>query len=72
MFPGSKVRLVRGADILTVICEPIVYTSGIFNISQPPRPITGIRLLYGLVVWKEHDVSEELLTSIFRAEILTE
>jgi hypothetical protein len=26
MFLGSKVRLVRGADNLTAIYEPIVYT----------------------------------------------
>jgi hypothetical protein len=26
MFLGSKVRLVRGADNLTAICEPIVHT----------------------------------------------
>jgi hypothetical protein len=44
MFLGSKVRLVRGADNLTVIFN-------ILNISQPyrpPRPVTGITffLLY--------------------------
>jgi hypothetical protein len=43
MFLGSKVRLVRGADNLTAIYEPIVWQCGILNISQPyrpPRPVT--------------------------------
>jgi hypothetical protein len=42
-FLGSKVRRVLKADNLTAIC-------GILNISQPyrpPRPVTGIALLYG-------------------------
>jgi hypothetical protein len=47
MFLGSKVRLMRGADKLTAIYEPIVYSRqcGIINISEPcrpPRPVTGI------------------------------
>jgi hypothetical protein len=46
MFLGSKVRLVRGADNLTAIYEPIVSRQcGILNISQPyrpPRPVTAI------------------------------
>jgi hypothetical protein len=47
MFLGEKVLLVRRADNLTAIYEPIVY---ILNISQPykpPRPVTGMSLLYG-------------------------
>jgi hypothetical protein len=48
MFQGSKVRLVRGADNLTAIYEPIILESRqceILNISQsyrPPRPVKGI------------------------------
>jgi hypothetical protein len=45
MFLGSKVRLMRGADNLTAIYEPIVVDSlGYHNISQPyrpPRSVTG-------------------------------
>jgi hypothetical protein len=49
MFLGSKVRRVRKADNLTVICEPMSIQCGILNISQsyrPPRPVTRIDLLY--------------------------
>jgi hypothetical protein len=49
MYLGSKVRPVRSADNLTAIYEPIVQC-GILNILQtyrPPRPVTGIDLLYG-------------------------
>jgi hypothetical protein len=45
MFLGSEVRRVHRADNLTAIYEPIV-----LNMSQlyrPPRPVTGIALLYG-------------------------
>jgi hypothetical protein len=43
MFLGSKARLVRGAENFAGICEPIVYTTWNFNISQfyrPQRPVT--------------------------------
>jgi hypothetical protein len=43
MFLGSEVRLVRDADNLTAIYEPIVLTQSY----SPPRPVTGIALLYG-------------------------
>jgi hypothetical protein len=49
MFLGSKVLLVRRADILTAIYEPTARQCGILNISQPYRPplsVTGIALLY--------------------------
>jgi hypothetical protein len=53
MFQGSKAQRVRRADNLTAIYEPMSRLSkqcGILNISQPyrpPRPVTGIALLYG-------------------------
>jgi hypothetical protein len=50
IFLGSKVQRVRRADNLTAICEQIVQTMRILNISKtsrPPRPVTGIALLYG-------------------------
>jgi hypothetical protein len=53
MFVGNRARPVRRADTLTPICEPIIYTSRILNISQTfrsPRPVTGITLLFLLVV----------------------
>jgi hypothetical protein len=53
MFLGSRVQPVRGADNLTAICEPISRRCGILNISQPhrpPRPVTGIALLYILTI----------------------
>jgi hypothetical protein len=48
MFLGCKVRLVRGADNLTAVYEPMSRQCGILNISQPyrlSRPVTGIALL---------------------------
>jgi hypothetical protein len=49
MFLRSKARMVRDADNLTAIYEPIVSRQcGILNISQPyrpPGPVTGIVLL---------------------------
>jgi hypothetical protein len=51
MFLGSKVRLVRKADNFTAIdVSRLSGQCGILNISQPyrpPRPVTGIALLYG-------------------------
>jgi hypothetical protein len=52
MFLGSKVRPVRGAHNLSTI-----YEQGILNIWQPyrpPRPVTGIALLYFTFTCKEH------------------
>jgi hypothetical protein len=50
MFLGSKVWPVRRADNLTANVSRLSRQCGIFNISQPyrpPRPVTGIALLYG-------------------------
>jgi hypothetical protein len=50
MFLGSKTRLVLRADSLTAICERLSRQYEILNFSQtyrPPRPVTGIALLYG-------------------------
>jgi hypothetical protein len=62
MFLGSQVRRVRRADNLTAICEPMSRQCGILNISQPyrpPRPVTGIGLLFFflLLTDKEHENS---------------
>jgi hypothetical protein len=49
MFLGSKVRWVRRADNLTAMSH-LSRQCAILNISQPyrpPRPVTGIALLYG-------------------------
>jgi hypothetical protein len=49
-FLGSRAQPERRAGNLTAICEPIAGQRGILNISQfyrPPRPVTGIALLYG-------------------------
>jgi hypothetical protein len=49
MFLASEVRRVRRADNLIAIYEPILQTMRILNILQPyrpPRPVTGIALLY--------------------------
>jgi hypothetical protein len=48
LFLGTRAWLVRTADNLTAICELIVYTMWILNISQPyrpPQPVTRITLL---------------------------
>jgi hypothetical protein len=45
MFLGSKARLVRVADNLTAIYEPISRQSGSLNMPEPYRPVTGIALL---------------------------
>jgi hypothetical protein len=40
MFLGSKVRSVHGADNLTAICEPTVYT--MWDPQYLTLPVTGI------------------------------
>jgi hypothetical protein len=50
MFLGNKVRRVGKADNLTGTMSRLSRQCGILNISQPyrpPRPVTGIALLYG-------------------------
>jgi hypothetical protein len=50
MFLWSKARLVRKADNLTAIGEPIVYIMWDSQLSQPyrpPRPVRQIDLLNG-------------------------
>jgi hypothetical protein len=49
MFLGSGARPVRRADNLTAICERIVSTIVILDISQPcrlPRHVTAIALFF--------------------------
>jgi hypothetical protein len=49
MFLVSKVRAVRRADNFTATVSRLSRQCGIRNISQPyrpPRPVTGIALLY--------------------------
>jgi hypothetical protein len=43
MFLGSKVRLARGADNLTAIFEPIIYTM------RDPQHLTNPKGLHGLL-----------------------
>jgi hypothetical protein len=53
MFLGSRALPARKADNLTAIYEPISRQSVILDIPQsyrPPRPLTGIALLFVTVV----------------------
>jgi hypothetical protein len=45
MSLGSRARPVLKDDDLTAICEPIIQTTHIFNISQPYRPPRPVKVL---------------------------